>query len=150
MKINRLAVLLFAISSLSLHNLYGTEPQTPKKPVTDEYQGVKVEDNYQWLENDDDPAVKAWSDAQNHRARAYLDKLSDRQEIEKQLTYWYAKTSPSYFGIVSRPDKLFAMKFQPPKQQPMLVTLASASDRSMGRRASARGGRADRGAAAHG
>jgi len=24
---------------------------------------VKVEDNYQWLEQDDDPAVKAWSDA---------------------------------------------------------------------------------------
>src|SRR5438552_18827079 len=42
-------------------------PETPKKPVTDEYQGVKVEDDYQWLENDSDPAVKGWSDAQNQR-----------------------------------------------------------------------------------
>src|SRR4029077_16523170 len=58
----------------------------------------------------------------------YIDKLSDREKIEKQLTDWYAKTSPSYSSLVSRPGMLFAMKFQPPKQQPMLVTLASADD----------------------
>src|SRR4029077_2845121 len=61
-------------------------------------------------------------------ARGYLDKLPDRPKIETQLTEWYAKTSPSYSGIVSRPGKLFALKFQPPKQQQMLVTLASADD----------------------
>src|SRR6059058_6041915 len=115
---------------VALLNLYGAEPlpQTPKKPVTDEYQRVKVEDNYQWLEQDDDPAVKAWSDAQSRRTREYLDKLPDRAAIEKQLTDWYAKTSPTYSGIVSRPGILFARKFQPPKQQQILVTLASAED----------------------
>src|SRR5437016_4698747 len=103
-------------------------PQTLKKPVTNEYQSVKVEDNYQWLEQDDDPAVKAWSDAQSRRTREYLDKLPDRAAIEKQLTDWYAKTSPSYSGIVSCPGVLFAFKFQPPKQQQLLVTLSSADD----------------------
>ena len=119
-----------AVWVVALLNLFGAEPlpQTPKKPVTDEYQGVKVEDNYQWLEQDNDPAVKGWSDAQNRRTRQYLDKLPDRAAIEKQLTDWYAKTSPSYSGIVSRPGILFALKFQPPKQQQMLVTLASAED----------------------
>src|SRR3954463_3672695 len=67
-----------------------------KKPVTDEYQGAKVEDNYQWLENDNDAAVKAWSDAQNTRTRAYIDKLPDRAGTEKQMTDWFAKTSPNY------------------------------------------------------
>jgi prolyl oligopeptidase len=115
---------------LSLINLSGAEsnPQTPKKPVSDEYQGVKVQDDYQWLEKDDDPTVKAWSDSQNQRTRAYIDKLLDRAANEKQLTEWYAKTSPSYSGLVSRPGVLFAMKFQPPKQQQMLVTLASPDD----------------------
>ncbi|HET7228077.1 MAG TPA: hypothetical protein VFJ55_05505, partial [Chthoniobacterales bacterium] len=116
------------ISVLALTNLFGAGPQTPKKPVTDEYQGVTVQDDYQWLEKDDDPAVKAWSDAQNQRTRKYLDKLPDRTAIEKQLTDWYAKTSASYSGIVSRPGILFAFKFQPPKQQQMLVTLSSADD----------------------
>ena len=116
------------ISVLALTNLFGAGPQTPKKPVTDEYQGVTVQDDYQWLEKDDDPAVKAWSDTQNQRTRKYLDKLPDRTAIEKQLTDWFAKASPSYSGIVSRPGILFAFKFQPPKQQQMLVTLSSADD----------------------
>src|SRR5256886_11775422 len=117
------------VCTMALLNLSHAEPipQTLKKPVTNEYQSVKVEDNYQWLEQDDDPAVKAWSDAQSRRTREYLDKLPDRAAIEKQLTDWYAKTSPSYSGIVSRPGILFALKFHPPKQQQMLVTLASAN-----------------------
>jgi prolyl oligopeptidase len=102
--------------------------QTPKKPASTEYHGVTVEDPYQWLENDDEPEVKAWSDTQNQQTRQYLDQLPDRAAIEKQLTEWYAKTSPSYSSLVSRPGLLFVMKFQPPKQQPLLVTLTSADD----------------------
>src|SRR5207302_10084686 len=130
MRIRFSLVSVGVVCTMALLNLSAAEPlpQTPKKPVTDEYQGVKVEDNYQWLEQDDDPAVKAWSNAQSQRSRDYLDKLPDRAAIEKQLTDWYAKTSPSYSGIVLRPGILFARKFQPPKQQQILVTLASAED----------------------
>jgi prolyl oligopeptidase len=130
MTINRLSFSFVAVFALGSFTLAGAEPtpETRKKPVTDEYQGVKVDDPYQWLEDDQNPDVKAWSDAQNQRTRAYLDKLPDRTSIEKQLTEWYAKTSPSYSGLVSRPGILFALKFQPPKQQPMLITLASADD----------------------
>ena len=127
MHLNRRA-LIVALSLAGLVQVPAAETQTQKKPVTDEYQGVKVEDDYQWLEKDDDPAVKAWSDAQSQKTRAYIDKLPDRAALEKQLTDWFAKTSPSYSGLVSRPGILFAMKFQPPKQQPMLVTLTSADD----------------------
>lgn len=130
MKANRLMSLVAAVSALALGNstLAERAPETPKKPAPTEYHGVTVEDPYQWLENDEDPQVKTWSNAQNQRTRQYLDKLPDRAAIEKQLTDWYAKTSPSYFSLVSRPGILFAMKFQPPKQQPLLVTLASAND----------------------
>ena len=130
MKANRFLFLIGALSGLTLVNLPAAEPapQTPKKPLSDEYHGTTVEDPYQWLEKDDDAEVKAWSNAQNQLTRAYLDKLPDRAAIEKQLTEWYAKTSPSYSSLISRPDILFAMKFQPPKQQALLVTLASADD----------------------
>jgi prolyl oligopeptidase len=103
-------------------------PDTPKKPVATEYHGVTVEDPYQWLETDEDSQVKAWSDAQNQQTRKNLDSFPDRAAIEKQLQEWYAKISPSYSALVSRPGLLFAMKFQPPKQQQLLVTLASADD----------------------
>jgi len=36
-------------------------PETPRKPVTDEYHGIPVEDPYRWLEDTKDPAVKAWT-----------------------------------------------------------------------------------------
>ena len=109
-------------------NFAANAPDAPKKPVSTEYDGVKVEDPYQWLEADDDAEVKAWSDAQNQQTRKYLDGSPERTAIEHQLKDWYAKTSPNYFSVVSRPGILFAMKFQPPKQQPLLVTLASADD----------------------
>src|SRR5437773_5096925 len=127
---NRFLFLVCAASALALINLRAAKPApaTPKKPVSDEYHGTTVEDPYQWLEKDDDPEVKAWSAAQNQRTRDYLDRLPDRAAIEKQLTDWYAKTSPSYSSLVSRPGVLFAMKIQPPKQQPLLVTLASPDD----------------------
>jgi prolyl oligopeptidase len=131
-------VVTAAVFALSHAPLAESAPDTPKKPVATEYHGVTVEDPYQWLEGDDDSQVKAWSDALNQQTRKYLDSLPDRAAIEKQLQEWYAKTSPHYFSLISRPATgrirggepgiLFAMKFQPPKQQPLLVTLASADD----------------------
>src|SRR5947209_20581017 len=98
MKIGRLLFLITTTCSLCLTSLPAAEPdpQTPKKPITDEYQGVKVEDDYQWLEKDDDPEVKAWSDAQNKRTRAYIDKLPDRAATDKKFNATSAKTSPSH------------------------------------------------------
>jgi prolyl oligopeptidase len=130
MKANRFLFVICAITTLALSVLSAAEPaaETPKKPVSTQYQGVTVADSYQWLEKDDEPDVKAWSDTQNQRTRQYLDQLPDRTAIEKQLTEWYAKTSPSYSSLVSRPGLLFVMKFQPPKQQPLLVTLTSVDD----------------------
>jgi prolyl oligopeptidase len=127
---NRFLFVIGAIVVTTALDLPAVEPApgTPKKPVSTKYQGVTVEDPYQWLEKDDEPDVKAWSEAQNQRTRQYLDQLPDRVAIEKQLTEWYAKTSPGYSSLVSRPGLLFVMKFQPPKQQPLLVTLTSVDD----------------------
>src|SRR6266496_2667896 len=130
MSANRFLFVTGAVAGLALSQLTAAQPapETPRKSVSTQYHDVTVEDPYQWLENDNDPQVKSWSDAQNQQTRQYLDKLPDRAAIEKQLTEWYAKTSPSYSSLVSRPGILFAMKFQPPKQQPLLVTLASVDD----------------------
>jgi prolyl oligopeptidase len=130
MRANSFLSLAITIGALTVvgANFAANAPDTPKKPVSTEYDGVKVEDPYQWLEADDDAQVKAWSDAQNQQTRKYLDGSPERTAIENQLKDWYAKTSPNYFSLVSRPGILFAMKFQPPKQQPLLVTLASADD----------------------
>lgn len=106
----------------------GLLPPTPKKPVVDEYHGHKVADDYRWLENWDDPAVRAWSDAQNQRTRAYLDGLVVREPIRKWLREVANATSVSYYLIRLPRDVFFAMKAQPPKNEPFLITLKSLDD----------------------
>ena len=103
-------------------------PTTPRRPVTDEYHGVKVVDEYRWLENWDDPEVKQWGAAQNARTHAFLDGLPSRQSIKERLKQLVAGGSASYYSLQFRGGRLFAMKYQPPQQQPMLVALRSADD----------------------
>jgi len=103
-------------------------PQTPKKPVTDDYQGVQVVHDYRWLEPAADPEVRKWSDQQNARTRSYLDGLANRAAIVERLRQLNSSSSIRYSSIISRANLLFALKTQPPKPQAYLVTLASPDD----------------------
>src|SRR5262249_48622753 len=105
-------------------------PETPKKPVIDRYHGIEVTDDYRWLENWDDPAVRQWSDAQNRRARSFLDRLAVRVPIRKWLRQISDKTSVIYSRIQPAGSVYLAMKLQPPKNQPYLVSLESLDDLS--------------------
>jgi prolyl oligopeptidase len=108
-------------------------PSTPKKPVTDEYQGVQVVDDYRWLEPSADPEVRKWSDQQNARTRAYLDGLPSRASIAERLHQLNSSSSIRFSSLVSRAGVLFALKTQPPKPQPYLVALVSPDDANSAR-----------------
>src|SRR5206468_812028 len=114
--------------ALSVSAFTAAVPVTPKHPTTNTYHGTTVVDDYLWLENFDDPAVKDWNRAENNAARAYLDRLSARPLVAARLKKLYYDTPASYSGLQSRPGVLFATKFKPPSQQPWLVTLNSADD----------------------
>jgi len=103
-------------------------PQTPKRPVTDEYQGVQVVDDYRWLEPSADADVRKWSDQENARTRAYLDRLANRAAIVERLNQLNSNSAVRFSSLSSRGGVLFAIKTQPPKRQPYLVTLASPDD----------------------
>jgi prolyl oligopeptidase len=98
-------------------------PKTPKKPVAASYHGVKVTDDYRWLEDDKDPAVKTWSDAQNAAARAYLDNAPGRERLRKRVDALIRETSVTYRYVLDRRGLLFAEKIDPKKQQPFIVAL---------------------------
>jgi prolyl oligopeptidase len=89
--------------------------------VTDEYHGVGVSDPYRWLENWDDPQVKQWSDAQNAATRSVLDALPGVDAIRARATRLLSAEVPSYSSFECRGSFLFALKRQPPNQQPLLV-----------------------------
>src|SRR5262245_9711874 len=101
-------------------------PATPKKPVTDTYHGVAVTDEYRWLEDWNDQDVQKWSDAQNAHARSVLDKLPGVETLREKLTKILAAKTTSHVALAVRGGNVFALRRQPPKQQPFLVVLPAA------------------------
>jgi prolyl oligopeptidase len=123
-----LSFCFLALSALAQNPSLPKPPDTPKHPVTDEYQGAKIADDYRWLENWDDATVKQWSAAENARTREYLDHLPARPAIRARVAQLIAASSASYYDLQFRAGMLFAIKDQPPQQQPMLVVMRSADD----------------------
>ncbi len=122
----RRALLALAFASVLLGTFVADAAvRTPRKPVVNEYHGVKVTDDYQWLENAADPAVQKWTAAQNREARAALDKVPERKWIEDRFTRLLMEPTTNYYSLSSRKGTLFMLKFQPPAEQPVLVTLSS-------------------------
>jgi prolyl oligopeptidase len=121
---HKLAIPLLAAAALAACSQPGP-PETPRSPVTDTYHGVTVTDDYRWLEDWDDPKVREWSDAQNVWARDVLDALPSRETIRGRVAEILEAESDSYRALAWRGGRLFAVKNQPPKEQPFLVGLPS-------------------------
>lgn len=121
-------VLLLTLNVGGQERFVSSPLETPKRPVVDTYHGIKVTDDYRWLENWDDPQVKQWSSAQNARSREYLDHLATRPAIRRRLEELINNGSTAYYDLQFRGGTLFAMRDQPPQQQPVLVDLPSADE----------------------
>ena len=102
-------------------------PATAKKPVSDAYHGIQVAEDYRWLEDGKDPAVRAWSLEQLKVTRGYLDALPMRAKLKERFAEIHSTAAVRYSRFVQA-GAFFAMKRQPPKNQPMLVMMKSAGD----------------------
>jgi prolyl oligopeptidase len=122
-----LAAVLLTLSAALSANLV-PPPATAVDSVTELIQGVRVADPYRWLENADDPKVAAWSDAQNARTRSYFDGLSSRGPLAIELKRLYTTTSPYYYNLVARGERVFAIYRDPKQQQPIIVALNAAAE----------------------
>ena len=95
------SVLIFA--SVGWQNTEApSPPATPKHPVVDEYHGVKVSDDYRWLEDGKSPDVVAWTAAQDKYARSLLDPLPMHMSIYEFMKRLDSERSPSYYDLQSR------------------------------------------------
>jgi prolyl oligopeptidase len=97
-------------------------PETAKQPVSATYHGVTVVDDYRWLEDDASPDVKRWAAQQNALTRRYLDPLPQRPAIARRVATLLRSAPYQHYDFRYR-KRLFALKTQPPKNQPMLVAL---------------------------
>jgi len=76
-------------------------PEARRVDQVDELHGVKVADPYRWLEDAKDPAVTAWTHAEDAYARDILGKLPGREALAarfKELFYIESVGSPRHYG----------------------------------------------------
>jgi prolyl oligopeptidase len=74
-------------------------PATRRDDIVDELHGQPVADPYRWLEDEKQPEVAAWMDAQDDFARAQLAALPGRDRIAarlKEVFYYDALGAPTH------------------------------------------------------
>jgi prolyl oligopeptidase len=64
-------------------------PNTRKVGVEEIHFGVKIPDPYRWMEDENDPELNAWIEAQNKLTYSILDKIPERGGIRKRLEELY-------------------------------------------------------------
>lgn len=65
-------------------------PATEKVNVVDNYFGTPVPDPYRWMEDENDPRLRPWIDAQNRLTFGYLEKIPYREAIRRRLLELYS------------------------------------------------------------
>ncbi|HYZ75503.1 MAG TPA: hypothetical protein VE641_20660, partial [Chthoniobacterales bacterium] len=103
-------------------------PAAAKQPVTDNFGGVTVKDDYRWMEQLSDPKVKAWAEKQNERSEKFLNSLPGRTQLASQIKKLISSTPPRLALVEVRADKIFGLKIDPAKQQAFVVVANSPED----------------------
>ena len=84
---------LFVVSSAMCQTIRGrdgitlpTPPPVNADPVTDNYSGTRVVDNYRWLEDAKSTATRDFIDAENAHTNRYMKQARIRQQVVDDLT----------------------------------------------------------------
>jgi prolyl oligopeptidase len=98
-------------------------PATRQTSQIDVYHGVTVADPYRWLENDNSAETKAWVEAQNRLTFSFLDKIPQRDAIQRRLTQLW---NYERYGVPSqRGGRYFFTKNDGLQNQSVLYTMTS-------------------------
>ncbi|HTU84772.1 MAG TPA: prolyl oligopeptidase family serine peptidase [Solirubrobacteraceae bacterium] len=112
---------------------------TPRIAVSETYHGVRITEDYRWLEDATSEETKEWTAAQNARTRAFLDSRPSygavRQRAEaiaraESVSWGRGSYGEEFEGPRKAGSAYLVLKHEPPKQQPVLVALADLDDAS--------------------
>jgi prolyl oligopeptidase len=94
-------------------------PVAAVRPVTDDYFGTKVVDNYRWMENLKDPAVQDWFKNQNAYARATLAGIPGRDKLLARIRELDTSAPARVTDVQRLPgDRYFYQKLLPGESVP--------------------------------
>jgi len=61
-------------------------PETKALKQVDDYHGIKVDDPYRWLEDDNSKETKTWVESQNKVTNQFLAQISYKDKVKERLT----------------------------------------------------------------
>ena len=85
-------------------------PKTPEIPVTDDYFGTKITDNYRWLEDLKSPEVQSWFKAQSDFSHQIIDKIPNREFLFNRMKQIQEMAGDSYGTPIQRGKFYFYKK----------------------------------------
>jgi prolyl oligopeptidase len=88
-------------------------------PVTNDYFGTRVTDNYGYFEDSKNPQMQAWMKGQADYARSVLDSLPGRKALLERITM-LDKSQVAVFDVQQRGQRYFYQKRRPADQVPKL------------------------------
>lgn len=95
-------------------------PVAPVRPVSTDYFGTRVVDNYRYLENLQDPQVQRWMKAQADYTRRTLDRIPGRAALARQIQQLMAGDL-TRSGFTRRGQRLFYRLMEPGGDLPKLA-----------------------------
>jgi len=104
-------------------------PATRIETVYDNYHGITIADDYRWLEDNNDPEVMEWTDAQNAFTEEFIGSLPQTAVIEARLReIWkFEKMEvPARKG-----DRLFYKKTRGLQNQGVLYVLMNGAEKAL-------------------
>ena len=96
------------------------QPVAPVRPVTTDYFGTPVVDDYRYMEDLGDPQVRAWMKAQAEYTRGKLDAIPARKPLLGRI-HALLNAGVRRGGFVRRGDRYFYEMFEPGAQQSKLA-----------------------------
>ena len=119
----------FALAMLSASICYTQTPSgaparppvAPIRPVTDDYYGTKIVDNYRYMENLKDPEVQEWFKNQDVYTRATLASIPGREKLLARIRELDTSAPAKVTDVQRLPgDRYFYQKLLPGENVPKL------------------------------
>lgn len=87
MKVSKVVIVSLLFTSFcSNTNAQMVYPDSKTVKQVDTYHGIKIEDPYRWLEDDNSSETKLWVESQNKVTNQYLAQISYKEKVKQRLT----------------------------------------------------------------
>lgn len=102
------------------HSIPALPPAAPVRPVTDDYFGTKVVDNYRWMEDLEDPQMQRWMRAQADYTRATLDALPGYPALLERIDALNSSEPAEVTGVQIVAGRYYSLRTPQGAQSPKL------------------------------